>query len=715
MFEVDSGKEHETGVAAKAATNEHARSHKLLEEAANASVQGIIILGAEYVELCNPRARELNGVPHDILDVGKPWMDFFQYQYERGDFGDGEEGRVFFRELLNTFKERKVTQIERKAGNDRIIRADRVPNSLGGITITLTDITDIKNRERELEDMCVKAAAAERAKSEFLANMSHEIRTPMNGIFGMAEILSATELTAKQQMFADIIVKSSTSLLTIINDILDFSKIDAGRLELDPEPFNLMEAVEDVATLISAAASEKNVEMIVRVDPTLPDEFIGDVGRVRQIITNLLGNAVKFTDEGHVFIEVKGALDQGDDGQNTYDLRFKIRDTGIGIPREKCERIFDKFCQVDESSTRKHEGTGLGLAISASLVELMGGEIEVTSELGVGSTFKFAIRLPSHMPAEAEQPVPHDVTDSRILIVDDNEVNRSILIEQLTSWQFRCGAVSNGSDAIKMLRKAVASDIRVDAVVLDYQMPGMDGAAVVTAIRSDPALAYIPVIMLTSVQETAEGEQFKTLGIQAHLVKPTRSAALRNTIVDVLQKDRARAAQNPQQERCNLKTGGTDSEDACENTIPRKGANPADAPETIPVRDAIDILICEDNEVNRFVFSQTLEATEFSYEIAKNGREGTELYQKLKPRLILMDVSMPEMNGLEATAAIREFEAQTDHHAHIIGITAHTANADMQRCFDAGMDDFLTKPISPTNLIAKIEAALYFEEQKISA
>ncbi len=297
-----------------------------------------------------------------------------------------------------------------------------------------------------------KAEAADRAKSEFLANMSHEIRTPMNGVLGMAELLAKTELSARQKTFTDVIVKSGNALLTIINDILDFSKINAGQLTLDPAPFRLAEAVEDVATLISARVAEKNLELIVRVDPTLPAFVVGDAGRFRQIITNLLGNAVKFTEKGHVLVDVSGEIVDG-----IVRMKVKIEDTGIGIPAEKLQSVFEKFAQVDGSSTRRHEGTGLGLAISARLVDLMGGKIGVESEIGRGSAFWFGIDLPVHHAHVEDDGVPMDVTGARVLVIDDNPVNREILLEQLRSWGFDCAAAESGAVGLAFLNRAASS------------------------------------------------------------------------------------------------------------------------------------------------------------------------------------------------------------------------------------------------------------------
>ena len=391
--------------------------------------------------------------------------------------------------------------------------------------------TAIRRAFEESAASLFKAEAADRAKSEFLANMSHEIRTPMNGVLGMAELLAKTELTPRQKTFTDVIVKSGNALLTIINDILDFSKINAGQLTLDPGPFRLVEAVEDVATLVSARIAEKNLEPIVRVDPHLPAFVVGDAGRFRQIITNLLGNAVKFTEKGHVLVDISGEV-----VDDILHMKVKVEDTGIGIPAEKLQSVFEKFAQVDGSSTRRHEGTGLGLAISARLVDLMGGKMGVESEVGRGSAFWFTISLPVHHKQACDEEVPVDVTGARVLVIDDNPVNREILLEQLRSWGFDCAAAENGAVGLAFLHRAAELGASVDCVILDYQMPGMSGADVARSISADSRLSRIPVVLLTSVDQVDFGKLVLDFGIAAHLTKPARSAVLLGTVISSIQK-----------------------------------------------------------------------------------------------------------------------------------------------------------------------------------
>ncbi|RUM95569.1 response regulator [Pseudaminobacter arsenicus] len=539
-----------------------------------------------------------------------------------------------------------------------------------------------------------RAEAADRAKSEFLANMSHEIRTPMNGVLGMAELLAKTELTPRQKTFTDVIVKSGNALLTIINDILDFSKINAGQLTLDPAPFKLVEAVEDVATLVSARVAEKNLELIVRVDPRLPDHVVGDVGRFRQIITNMLGNAVKFTEKGHVLIDVSGSV-----VNDVAELKVRVEDTGIGIPADKLDAVFEKFAQVDGSSTRRHEGTGLGLAIAARLVDLMGGKIGIESEIGRGSVFWFTAGLPVHEAAPQTEIVPTDVTGARVLVIDDNPVNRDILLEQLRSWGFDCAAADSGAIGLAFLDRACQLGATVDCVILDYQMPGMNGADVAKAMCADSRLASIPIVLLTSVDQIDFGRLMLDYGIAAHLTKPARSAVLLGTVIAAIQKartqiGRARYEREPARQAPAMPQAAAFTVLRSPAPLQEKAQQPASVP--------LDILVAEDNEVNQLVFGQILAGLDLSYKIAANGRTAVEMYRAFKPRLILMDVSMPEMNGYEAARAIREAEAASGMHTPIIGVTAHALKGDREKCLEAGMDDYLPKPVSPERLGKKI-------------
>jgi len=620
--------------------------------------------------------------------IGKTDMEMFGANGEMFTEGD--------RLVLQTGETQEIPETVIEPGGRvryQIARKGKMIASDGSLYLigSTTDVTELKQREIELEEARQRAELADRAKSEFLANMSHEIRTPMNGVLGMAELLSKSELTTKQRTFTDIIVKSGNALLTIINDILDFSKIDAGQLTLDPAPFNLAEAVDDVAALLSTRVKEKDLELIVHFQQGLREDFVGDVGRIRQIITNLVGNAVKFTEAGHVLIDVAGEELDG-----STRLKIGVTDTGIGIPEDKLGLVFDKFSQVDASSTRRHEGTGLGLAITARLVHLMGGDIGVDSQLGTGSTFWFAVELPNAESTAQEAIMPLDVTGARVLIVDDNATNRTILSEQMRSWTFDSAAAESGVEAIEVLKAVTARGLSVDCIVLDFQMPGMNGAQVARIIRGTPEIANTPIVMLTSVDHSQLN--YRDLSIDAHIVKPARSSALLEAVVTAIQRRHTRnghaAGLAP--------LLGEDATPRPENRGSETAAPPAE-PSPASSRHQVDILVAEDNEVNQLVFTQILQETRLRFHIVGNGRLVVEAARRLQPRMILMDVSMPEMNGLEATAMIRETEAMSGEHVPIVGVTAHALKGDRERCLQAGMDDYLPKPISPKALREKID------------
>lgn len=389
----------------------------------------------------------------------------------------------------------------------------------------LTDVTLLKNREFELEDAWSSAKSAERAKSQFLANMSHEVRTPMNGILGMTELLGQCELSAQQKDFVGIIQRSGDALLTIINDILDFSKIEAGQLIIDPAPFDMKDCIEDVMALLAPKVAESGIDLLLRIQPNLPETYLGDAGRIRQILTNLIGNAVKFTAQGHVYIEVSGSVEN-----HMASLTISVKDTGIGIAPEKLGKVFDKFNQADASTTRIYGGTGLGLNIARELVELMGGELKVTSEVGKGSNFYFTLDLPYQETTKTPQQEDADISGLRVLVVDDNEINRMILTEQLKHLGCKSVAVESVRLGIAFLHKAAEKNVNLDLIITDYQMPELNGEDFVRMIKKTPNLQDIPAIMLSSVNKSELISSMTDLGIDAFLTKPTRASALINTI-----------------------------------------------------------------------------------------------------------------------------------------------------------------------------------------
>ncbi|MEL6482512.1 MAG: response regulator, partial [Pseudomonadota bacterium] len=516
----------------------------------------------------------------------------------------------------------------------------------------------IAETQERLELEAERAQAAERAMSEFLANMSHEIRTPMNGIIGMSELLSGTKLDNRQTMFADIIDSSARTLLAIINDILDFTKIDAGQLQIAPAPFKLTKLANEAAQLLAKAAYDKDLELIVRVQPDLPRMVVGDYARLRQVVTNLLANAVKFTKHGEVVIEVTGAYEEPAPSLATrcLNLSIEVRDTGIGIAPDRLRDVFEKFSQVDGSSTRSHEGTGLGLAISKGLIELMGGQISVTSELGRGSSFR--INLPVRVREETKErpPVPVSLEGLKVLIIDDNETNRVILQEQLASWRMQERSAASGREGLRKIWRGEELGEPFDLLLLDHQMPGMSGSDVLTELKGYAAGRRLPVIILSSM---GLSDNLPETAAEADMVltKPVGASELLDAIATVLSR-RADTTHPPEEV----------SEEAEEVPMP------SNSPQ---------VLVIEDNEVNRSVAEHMMLSIGVACSFATNGQEGVEAYRTLKPKLILMDVSMPVMNGYDATRRIRELElAGEGPSCRIVGLTAHALEGDRDRCLD---------------------------------
>ncbi len=593
-----------------------------------------------------------------------------------------EQAEKYHRDNMRVIETRQPFETEElqidSSGRESWIHIIKVPvidssNRAVGTQGMFWEVTEQKQAEEALKMAKEAAEAAARAKSEFLANMSHEIRTPMNGVIGMTGLLLDTELSPLQQEFAETIRNSADMLLTIINDILDFSKIEAGKLTFEKLDFDLAETVENTVDMFAEQALRKNIELASSIPEDVPCNLRGDPGRLRQVLTNLISNALKFTERGEVIVR----LTKESSTETHTVVRFSITDTGIGIPPATQQRLFQAFTQADSSTTRKYGGTGLGLAISRQLVSMMEGQINVESEAGKGSTFWFTAQF-ERQAKDAKQSrwlYNRDLLDLRVLVVDDNATNRQILRHQLFAWKMQKGSAANGHEALDLLHEAAAEGKPYDLALLDMQMPEMDGLTLARTIKAIPQIAATRLIILTSLGNVLSSQELKAAGIDAYLVKPVKQSRLFDTLVNVV----GHATTDAVVTKANAPT--------LIEPLP---------PELLRLRKA-RILIAEDNTVNQKVALSQLRSLGCSAEAVANGHEALKALAEIPYDIILMDCQMPEMDGYEATRTIRKREREMNSSErspiYIIAMTANALEGDREKCLAAGMDDYVTKPV----------------------
>jgi len=621
----------------------------------------ILYTNDKFTEISQYQREELIGQDHRLLNSGYHPSSFFKEMWQTIGHGEVWQGEVKNRRKDGSFYWVDSTIVPFMDDDGKPIRYVSIRS----------DITERKQAEADMLRAKVVAEEASQAKSDFLANMSHEIRTPMNGIIGMTELALDTELNEEQREFIGLVKTSADSLLTIVNDILDFSKIEAGKMEIEDIEFCPQDMLSQTVRSTALRAHQKGLELLLDIDQAIPQRLIGDPGRLRQIILNLIGNAIKFTEQGEIV--VRASLREGDDEARHISLRISVSDTGIGIPADKQQAIFESFSQADTSTTRKYGGTGLGLTITTRLVELMQGHIRVESEVGKGSTFYVELTLQRTSQSVKPKFEAGKLADMNVLVVDDNATNREIAVKLLRGWKMNPHAVESGEQAIAELDRASQVGHEYQLLLLDVRMPATDGFGVVEHLRQHPALTAAPIMMLTSEGQRGDAARCKELGIGAYLLKPFAQAELFAAIMNTL---------------------GLENLDKA-SLITRHTLQQS--------KRSLRVLLAEDNSVNQTLATRLLQKFGHEVDVAANGVIAVERWKQGAYDLILMDVDMPELNGYGATAQIRAAEQLSGSHIPIIGLTAHAMQGAREECIAHGMDGYLTKPIDTEALWVELE------------
>jgi two-component system, sensor histidine kinase and response regulator len=617
----------------------------------------------------DPRVRALPDIAHlhDLITKYADALTREVFLMSKGRLDEAHE--VDETEVDPTLEKLRAGLVASNQAQDKkAVTASRtqILGSLGIVLISCPFILMLFHRAQKLRVSQLAAEASNRTKGEFLANMSHEIRTPINGVLGMTELLMGTELTAEQREYAQMLKTSGDSLLGVINDILDFSKIESGKLSLDPVPFDLHQTVGEVVRALAFKAHEKQLELILQIGGDVPERVTGDPGRLRQILINLVGNAVKFTHQGEILV----AVQRNPRANHGLEIQFNIADTGIGVPAEKHSVIFEAFAQADGATTRHYGGTGLGLAISAQLAGLMGGRIWVESAMGQGSTFSFTVRFGVAPAAQtiAVKSMDDELLHLPVLIVDDNATNRRILVEMAHGWGMQPSAAESGPEALRLLNLAKQDGNIFRMALIDGHMPGMDGFELAERIKLDPQLSGATILMLSSSDYPGDVARCRELGIAAYLVKPIRKSELRSAILTAMGRQSISLPE--------LVTRATLRE----------------------TRSSLRILVAEDNPINQVLIVRLLQKMGHIPTTAANGRLALEALARERFDLVLMDMQMPEMDGLSAARELRNAERQTGNHIPIIALTANAMKGDEEACLTAGMDGYLSKPVSSRKL-----------------